>query len=119
MMRALIVAVIASSFIPDARADERQQCIDAYEGAQRLHREDNLLAARDRAAACKKLCPKQFIADCTRWEAEWSAAIPTVLLEAKDARGEKVAGVRVSIDGSAPEPLREGPMPLNPGKHTV
>lgn len=118
-LRALILAVIAALFVPEARADGRQQCIEAYEGAQRLHREDNLLAARDRAAACKKLCPAPFIADCTRWEADWTAAIPSVLLEAKDARGEKVAGVRVSIDGSTPEPLKDGPMPLNPGKHTV
>jgi len=117
--RALVFAVIAALLAPDARADQRQQCIEAYESSQRLQREDNLIAARERAAACKKLCPQQFIADCTRWEADLTAAIPSVLLEAKDARGDKVAGVRVSIDGSTPEPLRDGPMPLNPGKHTV
>jgi hypothetical protein len=84
-----------------ARAEvTKDQCVDANGEAQELRREGKLSAARDKLVLCSnRSCPAMVRDDCTKRLDELEKAQPTVAFEAKDAAGNDVSVVKVTVDG--------------------
>jgi hypothetical protein len=84
----------------DERSDEKQACASAAEDAEQLRIDARLLAARERLLRCARAeCPAAVRSDCVQWMTEVAAAMPTVVLGARDAGGRDVLSARVSVDG--------------------
>jgi hypothetical protein len=103
-----------------AHADDEDTCIAASERAIAATHHDNLLEARSALVACTaRVCPDIVRASCQRRLAEINQAIPAVVFEMKDAAGNDLAGVQISVDGSVLTGHLEGaPVVLDPGKHS-
>ena len=118
-MAALFAATLLLAAAP-ARADDKRECLSAFDEAQQLRIDGKLRAARDRLLVCSaERCPAPVRKDCAQWTTEVMAAIPTVVLGARDPQGRDVPRVRVVIDGvSVVERLDGEPVPVDPGAHT-
>lgn len=101
------------------RADEKQRCASAAEDAEQLRSDARLLAARERLLRCSRPeCPVAVRSDCTQWMTEVEAAMPTIVLGVRDARGQDVLGARVSVDGVAVAHALDGKaLDVDPGVH--
>lgn len=123
---ALAVAVSASisavspAAPADERSDEKQACASAAEDAEQLRIDAKLRAARDRLLRCARPeCPAAVRDDCAQWMNEVAAAMPTVVLAARDARGQDVLDAQVSVDGAIVARGLDGrPIEVDPGAHT-
>lgn len=105
---------------PPALADDKAECLDAYEKAQRVRQEGKLRESKKQLALCARdACPASIRKDCGRWLDEVDQSIPTVVLRATGANGEDLKDVRVTMDG---EPLATSltgaAVPIDPGAHT-
>lgn len=103
-----------------ARADVAS-CIAAAEHAQPLRASGRLLEARTELITCAaEGCPGTVRGDCVTWLTEVGKEIPTIVVQAKNGRGEDIADVRVLVDGTLLKPTLDGlPIPLNPGSRRV
>jgi hypothetical protein len=113
-------ALVLGASLPVARADDKRECVQAFEDGQQLRIDGKLRAARDRLLVCSsQRCPALVRGDCVQWTTEVMAAIPTVVFAARDPQGHDVAAVRVLVDGvAAVERLNGEPVALDPGAHT-
>jgi hypothetical protein len=104
-----------------AKADAQTACFDAAEQGQLLRYRADLLAAQKRFFVCASdSCPAAVRHDCARWLVEVEAAMPSVAIHARDARGHDVIDARVLVDGVLlAEKLSGSAVPLNPGAHTL
>jgi len=103
-----------------AKNDEtKRQCIASAENAQNLRMSNKPLAARAALRECvRDACPRAVRSRCAKWLEENEAAIPTVVLNARDASGADVVDVEVSVDGKPfARALDGGALPLEPGEH--
>jgi hypothetical protein len=121
-VRALLGRLLASAFCfvaGSVHAAGPEECIAAHERGQRLEREGHLLSARTEFAACAAdPCPGIIRQDCSTFEREVAARIPSVVLGLNDAQGKDVAGATVVIDGArSPSMVDARPVELDPGSH--
>lgn len=120
--RAIAVALASFALVAaDARGDEKQACIDATDAAQQLRLDGKLTAARERLLVCARPeCPAIVRQDCSQWLSEVVAALPTVVLAARDAQGHDLFDVNVSVDGApVVERLDGKPFVIDPGRHVL
>ena len=112
----LVVPMSASAL---ARADEKSACIAASDEGQQLKIDGKLTLARKRLLTCARAeCPAIVRQDCAQWMAEVDAALPTVVLGARDAEGRDLIAVRVLEDGAPVVDHLDGrPFPVDPGPH--
>ncbi|HEX4339122.1 MAG TPA: hypothetical protein VH062_24610 [Polyangiaceae bacterium] len=118
--RALVVAaLIAASFTTVAHAGSSDECIAAHTEGQQLRREGKLLAARDRFLACvADPCPAIIRKDCSAFDDDVEAHVPTVVFALTDAGGKDVHDATVTIDdGAEQKPLDGRDVALDPGSH--
>jgi hypothetical protein len=110
----------ASLIIGAARADEGAACFDAAEKGQTLRAAHKLVDARDQFRLCAApTCPASVQTDCVTWVAEVEKGVPTVVLSAKDATGNDVIDLDVTMDGAPLATKLDGTsLPVNPGPHT-
>jgi hypothetical protein len=117
---AIALASLLSSG-PAGSAD-KQTCLEAHADSQRSRRLGHLKVAKALLLACsqKDRCPRPVAEDCTRWLSEVEAEQPTVVLAARDAEGQDLALVHVSLDG-APwvERLDGHTVEVDPGEHEL
>jgi hypothetical protein len=106
---------------PDARAKgpSKRECAEANESAQDQRSGGHLREAATRYQECvNPSCPRPVREDCAHNLQEVQAAIPTVVLAAKDPLGQELTAVSVTLDG---EPLTDHldgtPIELDPGTH--
>jgi hypothetical protein len=115
------VVVLAEHASADAaeRANEKQMCASDAEDAEQLRSDARLLAARERLLRCSRPeCPAAVRSDCTQWMTEVAAAMPTVVLGVRDARGQDVLAAHVSVDGvPAARALDGKALEVDPGVH--
>jgi hypothetical protein len=106
LLLAAPIAALSLLVTAPARAEvTKDQCVDANGEAQDLRREGKLSAAREKLVVCSnRPCPAMVRDDCTKRLDELEKAQPTVAFEAKDAAGNDVSVVRVTVDG---KPLAE------------
>jgi hypothetical protein len=122
LKRLALVLVVAMLPLP-ARAqstDEKMRCASAHEQAQRTRKEGLLRASRDHLLVCAEdACPSVLRVECVKWLSEVDAAMPTVIPSAKDAAGNDLLDVSVSIDGTKVKDRLDGQaIPVDPGGHT-
>jgi hypothetical protein len=107
---------------PLSRAAEptKQECVEANESAQDLQRARKLHDARTKLALCvAQSCPGPVREDCAARLQDVDKAMPSIVFEFKDANGDEVPGVAVSVDGAAlVDHLGGGALPVDPGEHT-
>jgi hypothetical protein len=119
----VISAVVASGWLfsdTAKAADDKQICLGAYISAQRLRNEDKLVEAREQMLLCARdVCPATLKKDCTTWAGEVEQALPSVVIEARNADGGDVIDVKVTVDGKPFADRIDGKSrSINPGVHT-
>ena len=103
---------------PAAFADDAA-CIAASEQALTLRTQGKLHDALKQLAVCSdQACPDEVKTECTRRIDAVDAAMPTLVLVAKDGAGNDLSAVKVTMDGvSLMESLDGRPLSLDPGEH--
>jgi hypothetical protein len=86
----------------------------------KLRKEHHLREARQQLLVCAALtCPAEVRSECERHLSAVNAAIPTLIFEAKDAAGNDLSAVTVTMDGKPLADRLEGiPISLDPGAHS-
>jgi hypothetical protein len=94
--------------------------LSASETSLALRSQHQLRAARAQLLVCAHAaCPADVRRECTRRVSEINAAMPTVVFEAKDASGNDISAVKVSIDGQPLVERLEGTaLSIDPGEHS-
>lgn len=120
-MRLVAVSAVASFFgcslaARHSNADV-QACVDAHREGQVQRDRSDFVAAYDSFSSCMgEECPGPIRAECADFRQKLDAAMPTVILVARDASGNDVPETVVEVDG---RPLSTGltgrAVPLNPG----
>jgi hypothetical protein len=108
----LLVPCYARAAEPDKMA-----CISANDSAQDLRRAGKLHEAREKLVLCGSTsCPELVRQDCSQRLAEVDGVMPSIVFEAKDAAGNDVAAVTITMDG---QPVDKPGMPVqaDPGEH--
>jgi hypothetical protein len=108
--------------IQSANADPtRDACFSAYESAQRLRKNGELVASQTEVTRCaSSKCPAFVTKDCVRWSQELERTIPSVVFIARNAEGRDLVDVAVAVDGKATATTLDGrAVALDPGAHTI
>src|ERR1700722_17013182 len=86
-----VLAVLVLATASPAHADDKQICIAAAEDGQQSRLDGKLKAAREQFLVCARSgCPSQVRRDCSQWMTEVMAALPTIVLGARDPEGRDV-----------------------------
>lgn len=106
---------------PSSGAPDKEACASAHEQAQIFRKRGRLLEAKQKLELCANpACPLLARQDCGVWVVEVAERVPTILLDAKDARGQPTTAVRCTLDG---ERLVDGldakAIAINPGAHAL
>jgi hypothetical protein len=113
--------LLASALHPaQARADvTKATCIEANTLGQDLRRDGKLSAAREQLRRCADpACPGLVRDDCAKRLDEVERMQPTLVLVAKDAAGNDLTAVKVTIDGKPLAERFEGAeIAVDPGEH--
>lgn len=105
---------------PARASDSTNQCLGAYEAGQRLRQAGDLVNAAGELRVCGgPACPVRMQGDCQRWLDDVERSIPRVIFRVRDARGEQLAHVSVSVDGGPRRRLDGRALLMNPGEHRV
>lgn len=123
-LAAATIALSIASMAGLARADapiDKGVCIAAAERGQELRNAARVRDARAQFALCARPeCPASVAKECARWRAEADATLASVKLEAVDAHGKPVAGVKVTIDGAVwSDEVPTDAVLLDPGTHEI
>jgi hypothetical protein len=113
----LCVSLAAS---PARAADPtKQECVEANDAAQDLRQSGRLRRAREKLAVCAAAsCPGVVRDDCTQRLAEVDSAMPHIVFAAKDAAGNDLVDVKVTIDGAPLADRLDGSsLKVDPGPH--
>ena len=116
---AFVAAILTVS--ATARADEKKACVAASDEAQTLRDQGRYREARAALNACaREACPALVRRQCESWLSELEVSQPTLVLGARDPKGNDVAEARVLLDGAPVLDALEGrPVPVDPGEHVV
>ena len=105
---------------PAVAAPTGRECAAASEDSIPLRTHGKLTEARERLLVCTDAaCPGEIREECARHLAVVEGAIPSVVFQVKDASGNDVSAVRVSMDG-APlvDHVGAAAVTVDPGAHT-
>jgi len=117
----LLIGIVLVLAARPARADDRDQCLSASSAAQDLRRARKLIEARTQLLTCvRDVCPAVVRRDCVTWLSEVEAGMPTLVVAARDGRGNDIVAARILMDGAVFLDRLEGKaLPVNPGVHTI
>jgi hypothetical protein len=102
-----------------ALAAPGRACGEAYVEGQELRSAGKLIPARERLLRCTQLCTGTFMSECHDWLRDVEARIPSIVIRALGPDGADVAGIRVSVDGTASTRPEGAPIELDVGRHRV
>jgi hypothetical protein len=116
------VLVLGATFVtlPAAAADPtKAQCIAANDHAQEFRQAGKLSKAREQLLMCvAQSCPGPVREDCAQRLDELDKAMPTIVFAAKDAAGNDLVDVKVTIDGAPLADRLDGSsLKVDPGPH--
>lgn len=119
-MLAGLAFATATSAAGSAHADDKQQCLTASDQGQSLRDEGKYRRAREAFATCSRsVCPTIVQRDCVKWLADLEATSPSVVVSAKDDKGNDLMAVKVTVDGAPLASTLDGrPVLVDPGEHT-
>jgi hypothetical protein len=118
---AIVAAVaVASALLPRTGRADDAACIAASEQSLTVRKQGQLHEALKALALCAaEACPAEVKAECARRIGEVNAAMPTLILAAKDGAGNDLVDVKVSMDGAPLVSSLDGrPVSVDPGAHT-
>jgi hypothetical protein len=121
MVFAALLTATALNAPPAQGADPTtSDCLNASDGSVTLRNAHKLRGARAQLLVCGAAsCPADIRNECMKHVEELNSAIPTVVFEAKDAAGNDVLAVKVTMDGEVIAERLEGtPISLDPGSHS-
>lgn len=96
------------------------QCLAAYEDAQVLRRQGDLVASARQLQTCGgPACPVRMQRDCQRWWDEVQRSLPTVVFRVRGPDSEALLSATIAIDGAPARPLDGRAVQMNPGRHEV
>lgn len=96
----------------------KKECVNANESGQDLRQAGKLREARAALAVCMSpRCPRPVREDCAQRLADIEAALPTLVFIAKDAEGNDLRDVRVSLDGQDLTASDGTAVAVDPGDH--
>jgi hypothetical protein len=100
-------------------AEEKKQCLAAAEAGQNQRDDGHYLAARQSFLTCSRdACPRVIARSCTQWLRDLVDVAPTVVLGAKDDRGNDLTEVKVTLDGQPFATSLDGkPVATDSGEH--
>jgi hypothetical protein len=104
LARMALVPLVASAItlvaLPSHAADPTMaDCLTASETSIKLRGGHHLRDARQQLLVCAALtCPAEVRSECERRVVAVNAAIPTLVFEAKDAAGNDLSAVTVTMD---------------------
>jgi hypothetical protein len=121
---ASVAAIVLGSNAPalaQSRKATLEACASASEAAQSLRADRKLALAREKLLVCTRAeCPGPVKRDCDALLTQVDAAIPTLVLGARDAQGHDLVDVRVSLDGAPIQASLDGkPLAVDPGVHVL
>jgi hypothetical protein len=113
----LLVAACATDA---AAAPTKDNCVDSNRNAQSLRRRGRFAEMRAALQICgDPSCPSIVVNDCVERLDELNRAQPTIVLEVKDAAGNDVGDVKLTVDGVATANRPGGDaLEIDPGEHT-
>jgi hypothetical protein len=116
---AVTCAVIAAGGDTFAADPTMQECVAANEKAGPLQQSGKLREARSNLLRCSAgSCPSVVRDDCIKSATQVDAAVPTIVFEAKDAAGNDLIAVRVTMDGEElADKLTGTALDVDPGEH--
>ncbi len=93
------------------------ECLSATESSLALRHQHKLRDARAKLLICSAdSCPADIRNECIRRVAEIKTAIPTIVFEARDAAGNDLGAVKVTMDGEVlAERLDGSALSIDPG----
>jgi hypothetical protein len=102
-----------------APADDKEVCFKAVDEGQHQRTARKIVAARDQFIQCaRSVCPALVRKDCAQWLSEVQVTLPSVVFGARDAHGNDVLNVRVSVDGNLVADKLDGTsVAVDPGPH--
>jgi hypothetical protein len=105
--------------VAHAETSTTRECIDAHADGQVARGQGGLLRARSYFHSCAvDTCPQMIRDDCAKFGAEVEALLPTVVVIARSASGQDLAGATVTLDGSAQAlPVDGRAIFVDPGRH--
>ena len=105
---------------PAFAAPTAHECAAASEDAATFQKQEKLLAAKDRFLLCADVaCPAEIREECGHRLSEVTDATPSIVFDVKDASGNDVSAVRVTMDGAAlVDHVGPAAIPIDPGEHT-
>jgi hypothetical protein len=116
----LAIATAILLLAPRARAQDADACIAASESALSLKKAGKLIDARKALATCAApACPDPVKTSCQQRLLDVDRAVPSIAFAVKDAAGNDVPAVKITMDG---QPLADSSagaaITLDPGEHT-
>src|SRR5688500_15438511 len=100
---AAVVIGAAGALASNARAADRDVCVDAATEGQTLRDRGELLAARRAFVACaQQSCPSVVSTQCGQWLVDIEHRIPRVVFRVEDAAGMDLSDASISVDGRPP-----------------
>jgi hypothetical protein len=121
---ALPCAALACMWIASAATARGQDpvaaCIAANERALDLRKQGKLVEARRELTSCAvSACPDVIQQACAKRINEINGALPSIVLDVENGRGQPVAGAQVSIDGASLVSVGATSVPVDPGPHAL
>lgn len=104
-----------------AGSAETDACIASSDAGQQHRDEGKLRAALSDFRACSRdACPALVRSDCLRWLSDAELRLPRIIVRAKDARGNEVFDVAITLDGDKLVDRLDGRLiPVDAGEHML
>jgi hypothetical protein len=116
----LLAAWLLLRAAPASAQEGPAQCLAAYEEAQVLRRQGDLVSSARQLLTCGgPACPVRMQRDCQRWWDDVQRSLPTVVFRVRGPENEALANATIAIDGAAARPLDGRAIQMNPGQHEV
>jgi hypothetical protein len=118
----LVPFAVSLALSSHARAQddaEKAACISASDQGQQLRDDGKYTRAREAFARCaRETCPVLLRSDCTHWLLDIDQSSATVVVNAKDDKGNDLVDVIVTVDGRPLVSKLDGkPLTVDPGEH--
>jgi hypothetical protein len=116
-----LCAWLAVSSLAAQPDDAKTVCIRAHIDAQRSRKAGRLIEGRALLERCSSAsCPGALREECQAMSTEFDAALPTLLVDARDSRGVSLRDARVLLDERLVARELDGrELPADPGAHQV
>ena len=113
-----LVAAAAALAAPPAAAQDADACIAASESSLSLRKAGKLIDARKALATCAApACPAPIQTSCQQRLGDVDRAVPSIIFQVKDAAGNDVSGVKITMDGQPRDERAGSSITLDPGEH--